>query len=272
MSKKHYFLFSSLVLVSLVGLVWGAFLLLEPKAIPKIKWSMVKTQDRLREGLLHSLQKPLNEAQFIVLGVPSNEPKWIHLVGLFVSRWQASNGTSTIWVAQELSDLQNSLGETSIKLFDMSEAPGASYSDLGQEFNQPGVNKNIVVTGLLDAASFNEESRGGWLREHNKASVHLLFAEAIKNRESESQALLPCDTSGKKFAIGRLGCDILNLSRLNYRKIKKTLGLGFATSQISERDYLTVIKFAKGPESETQSELETQLETETNERRDGHTN
>jgi hypothetical protein len=242
MSKKQYFVISSLVIIALIGLVWSVLLLMEPKAIPKIKWSSIKTEERIREGLGHILKPQIEQSQFVILGVPSDELKWIRISGLVAQKIQVLKPRLQIWAAEELIEVSNFLEGSAVKTFSMKDSPAASYSDLGKVFLQDQDSTLLVLTGLLDASSFNEEGRGGWLRANQKKSIHLLFADVIPNREQESEALLPCDTSGKKFAVGRLGCEILNLSRLNYRKIKKTEGLGFATSQISERDVLTVVK------------------------------
>jgi hypothetical protein len=158
---------------------------------------------------------------------------------------------SQIWVTEELTEMKEKLPDYSILTFDMNDHPAANYSELGKAFMNDLTSSHIIVTGLVDALSFNENSRGGWLRAHNKTSIHLIFSDAILSREEEKNALLPCDTSGREFAVGRLGCEILNLSRINYRKIKKTPDMGFATSQISERDYLTIIKFVPEQKKET---------------------
>jgi len=243
MSKKQYFLISSLAIAVLVGMVWSALFLMEPKAIPKIKWSSITSEDRISNGIAHILKIQIEKAPFIVIGLPSNEPKWIRLVSLQIRKLLEMNPLSQIWVTEELFEIKNELSDIEINSFIMSDPPGSPYSEIGKIFIKGSEQTQIIVTGLLDAVSYNQDSRGGWLRGHQKSTIHLLFADAILTREQEGTAHLPCDTSGKKFAVGQLGCDILNISRLNYRKIKKTEGLGFATSQISERDYLTVIKF-----------------------------
>jgi len=243
MSKKHYFLISGFIIISLVGLVWSVLRFMEPRAIPKVKWSAVKSEYRIRDAILHILKQPLSQAQFVLIGVPSNEPKWLNLVSLILQKAMIDKKGSQVWVTEELSAMREKLPDIPILTFEMSDPPASHDTDLGKVFHNDLKGSHFIVTGLVDALSFNEESRGGWLRANHKESVHLVFSDAILNREEEKNALIPCDTSGKKFAVGRLGCEILSLSRMSYRKIRKTLDMGFATSQISERDYLTVIKF-----------------------------
>jgi hypothetical protein len=254
MSKKQYFFISSFIILALVGIVWSVVLLMDPKAIPKIKWSSIKTEERIGVGLGHILKPQMEESQFVIIGVPTNEPKWIRILALIARKVKVMKPSVQIWVAEELVEVSNLLEGSSVKIFSTNDPPAVLYSDLGKVFLQDQESPHLLLTGLVDASSFNEDGRGGWLRANQKKSIHLLFADVIQSRDSESQALLPCDTSGRKFAVGRLGCDILSLSRLNYRKIKKTEGWGFATSQISERDFLTVVKAPNQKHENTENE------------------
>lgn len=245
MSKKQYFWISSFVILTLVGSVWAAFRLLEPKAIPKIKWSVVSGGQRSIDAIQFSLKPKLESTQFILVGVPGNHPKWISLLENFVNNQLAIQPRLEVFALEDIKSSLELSFQSKVQLFDLTDSPDSPFTTLGKIFksNPEASKKFLILTSLVDSLSFNPDSRGGWLRGNNRNSIHIQFAEAISNRSEEVKAEYTCDTSGKLFALGRIGCEILNLSRLNYRKMAKKEGFGFVMSQISERDYLAIFRF-----------------------------
>lgn len=245
MTKKHYFYLTLSIALVIGGFGWTALQLMEPKAIPKIKWSVVQEPQKFAVSQEFRMHDEIKNADWIVIGIPDNREIWTQQISYFI---QALQEERTIWVADEADFREPLNGGQPVKRFSWSEAPGDEATDLGQSMraDKLGVTgRHILITSTMDALSFNEGSRGYWLRLNHKKSFHLIWSEIIEKREQEAAMTIPCDTSGKQFAIGRLGCEILNLSRLNYRKIKKSgTGWGFVMSQISERDYLALLRFS----------------------------
>lgn len=250
--KKKSFLISSLVIVFLVLLSWVAIQVIGPKAVPKIKWSGVKSESRLISSILFSLKPQIERADFILIGVPSNEPQWSYLLySLVLEVVQEVKLTrqkdTDIWVASPLEEkfLQEN---TLVNVFDFNEIPDSTSSDLGRRLTESPSPENVtlIVSGVADVLSYYPELRGGYLRKQNKNSLHLLFSEVQLPDTDSKSFLFFCDTSGKLGAMGTFGCEITQSSRVNYKKIKKTKEpIGFLMNQISERDYLILINREK---------------------------
>lgn len=246
MTKKHYFFLTLSIALVIGGFGWTALQLLEPKAIPKIKWSVVQEPEKFAVSQEFRLHDEIKNAEWIVIGLPDNRKLWAQQVIYFL---QTLKTDYTLWVANEADFKEQPIWPQPPKTFSWSETPGDESTELGQSMIGSQNNlasPHVLVTSTMDALSFNEGSRGYWLRLNHKKSVHLIWSEVLQKREDEATMAIPCDTSGKQFAIGRLGCEILNLSRLNYRKIKKSgEGWGFIMSQISERDFLALLRISQ---------------------------
>lgn len=243
MKKSTSFYFSAGMILALVGFTWLGLSLVEPKAIPKIKWSVVDELSRAQVAIDFSLTRDLEKSDFLILGVPSTEPEWTDLLRLIISARMKLDPRLEVWLALPFVP---SLGDLSLPdmIFDLTDTPGGDYTAFGKRLKNHSQGKVLIVTSLADALSFYPETHGGWLRNNGLKSTHVLMAKAILSREHEATAEITCDTSGKLHAVGRLGCEILNLSRLNYRKMAKAKpGIGFLMSQISERDFLALFNF-----------------------------
>jgi hypothetical protein len=262
MSKKHSFLLSLSFIIGCLLLGGGLLFRLDSTSTVKIPWTKVESLDSVAHDLSAALIEDIQKAQYLVVGVPSNHPQWIRLVKAMLEQLQQLHGGPfPVWIPQELEALKTlevTKGEDLYydwNLFELKESSESLYSRWSQVHESFYQNRelpplSVVVTALTDAISFNEGSHF-WNLKEQKQTVHLLFAEALQSRQSEANSVLPCDTSGKKFAVGQVGCDILSLSRLNYKKIKNFLQkdlenqkIGFATNQISDRDYLTILYFS----------------------------
>lgn len=240
MTKKQYFYLTLSMALVIGGFGWTALQLMEPKAIPKIKWSVVPEVQKFAISQEFRLHDEIKNVNWVVIGIPDTRSIWAQQVMYFASTYQ---GPFTLWVADEMEFKESLATNVMIKKFSWSETPGDEQTELGKMMQNNQSGRHILVTSTMDALSFNEGSRGYWLRLNHKKSLHLIWSDIIEKREQEASLTIPCDTSGKQFAIGRLGCEILNLSRLNYQKIKKSgVGWGFVMSQISERDYLALLR------------------------------
>ena len=241
LNMKKYLGPAALGLVALLGLVSVIYWGVQPRPLPKIKLSLFQTTNVAANSILISLRPELQEHSLFILGI---EPGQADLTRVLLDFVNLNQDPSTAFqgyvVDQELEQM----------IPELKTIPGDRFETLKEKerlvaaFQQLSKSQTraLFIMPAAYAATFLSGSPGQQLREQGFSFSTILLHSFPRRREDEKKLSTPCDVASHDMSgTGGLGCEILSIARLNYRKHFKTDDLIGLMSQVSQNDFLFLL-------------------------------
>ena len=241
LGMKKYWGLGALGLIALVGLVSVIYWGVQPRPLPKIKLSLFQTTNVVANSILISLRPELQEHSLVIWGIEPGQADLTRVLLDFVNLNQEPTTAFQGYVVDQ--ELENMIPE-------LRTIPGDRIETLKEPdrllaaFQQLEKNhtRALFIMPAAYAATFLPGSPGQKLREQGFPFVTILMHSFPRRREDEKKLSTPCDVADHDMSgTGGLGCEILSLARLNYRKHFKSNDLIGLMSQVSQNDFLFLL-------------------------------
>ncbi|MFZ4404235.1 MAG: hypothetical protein ACOYOK_09060 [Pseudobdellovibrionaceae bacterium] len=239
--KKLYWFGFAIVLVSgiVLSVQWG----LQPRSVPKIKFSQVKTPEEFGRAIQQRLQQELLKTNVIFFGAVPGRIHDIELIRGFYD--SVKNENFEIFVEPLLPYVE--LLDPDIRgRWDLKDQQDAMVEAIKQKLQQ---GKKILLVGPNIYSSQLIEKNPVYRLQHEKGLVITSFSIApLSQKEDQLMQVEPKCVTGDPDPAGTsaLGCMIKNKNRLLFRKKFLPEHYSGVMDLTGERDYL--ILFSKNLE------------------------
>jgi hypothetical protein len=242
---KKYLAYTALGIVLVVGMVYVAYLGIQPRPIPLIKLSTFQNTVVASNSVLLRLRQNLQDNRILFWGIEPGKPHLTRVLKDFMAMNQdPSTAYPQVIVDAELDRLDSDIKALPGERFEgKDDLPRLEEALRQAEQKQTRV---LVILPAPYAATFLSGSWGDQLTAHGIRLISILSVNFPRTREQEKEMSIPCDVADHDLSgTGKLGCQIAQTARLSYRKKFATGELVGLMNQISRNDYLFLM--AKEP-------------------------
>lgn len=209
MKQKIFYVFFGILV--LVGLVVSIYFGLNPKPIPKIKFSSIESPEKLAQAVHFRLAQEIAPNKLFAIGYQPEHPEQLKVI-----KYWKENGLADIWFA----DVNLQLGEefSEVEKFDSK----TQFEDLAKKlFQLYSTDKKIAVIlpSVYSSQIVNDNFVDLFKRKYYLPIMSLTLVELLRVRDQEKALVLKCYMpDADKTGFGALGCATLQQSRFFYRK------------------------------------------------------
>jgi hypothetical protein len=237
--------FWGLLIVSL-GITAGLWLFVRegvgPQPVGHIKLSSFVNAREASNAMFLKLRPQMLKSEVFFIGLPGNLAVGLDLVQQLQSDLPRYLESSFVFfIDQELEKLYPEI----FRLLGQPVQIGRLATEVGLQELQSLVQGGLKVALITQLQTAYSEAPGlaqVW-RDQGGLSFNLLLASLARSKEQESELFPPCRTGFESAnPVANLGCMILQTSRLNYRRKAETKNFFGLMVQISDRDYLYLLR------------------------------
>lgn len=243
--RKAIYWVTALIVLS-VGITICVYFGIQPKSIPKIKLSYLKTSREFGDAMVLSSQPAIDKTKLILLGVLPEMSSHKELIPEMVDSLRRKYPNLVVIV-----DFRFGLKESLHA--DAEINPDVGNSDIATLIEAPlRLDKRILlILSVVHTSSLIKRNLINGLREQFAGQVMgLTIGNFPRSREEESDSLIRCQTEeADPTGYGSLGCMVLAMSRRNYYKRSKevTMNSGYVgmMDQVGLFDFLALFRALK---------------------------
>lgn len=240
-AKKYagYFLLLVIVVAGLGLVIWTGF---EPRVIQKIKISQFENPTVVGNSLLLRMNQELKSAPVLLWGFPHTQNQ--DIVPVLLETIRLSQGvdlgfdkvivdSNLAAVVPELTQISGDRLDTKIEI--------DRLAGLLTEAEKAG-HRVLVVLPTVFAATSLVGSPAHILSQNQISLISFVVSSFPRSREDENTASIPCNVNVRDTeGTGSLGCKVLSVARMGYRKHFAPDAIVGSLSQISKLDYLLLL-------------------------------
>lgn len=237
---KKYISWIMLGILGISGLSISIYFSIQPKPIPKIKYSLFSSPEEIGLAITHRLRLELSKETLIFLGIDPSNLEHYSLVNGFIAAMQKEGmGFESVVVDPKLpkKDLITHQEEIDLR----SEM---DRFKVGMSAAQSKNKKIAVILPTILASTLIDGSPVSMLMKDEKTSaIVFTIAELLISTAEESSTLYPCVANhADALGISKLGCLILTKSRPLYRKPSPGAKMPALMDQIGLAEYLILFR------------------------------
>jgi hypothetical protein len=243
-------------LIVACGLAVVLYFSIQPKTLPKIKPSGFRDEAEVAQSIHQRLQQEIQKTRIFFVGLSDTEKNQGKVLFEFIKQLKLVHPEikRVLFDAEIYRQLLVQMPEwqnidSEIKVFHLPQ----QIQDflVSFEATQKEQGGALLVLPTLQVTRRFEESvisamYSGVNSKNSPPVMSVLFANYFVSTDQKTDLIgttIPCHTSEKDQAgTGDLGCLIMRLSRVNERKLLKYKKLSGFMDQISESEYLMVLK------------------------------
>lgn len=222
----------------LVGMAVTIYVAVEPRAVPKIKFSQFINAEAMSAALLQRLRLEITGSQVLFLGIQAEEKEHYVLVNDFIQRIQSEIHPLRVAVDPHLPHKSMISYQDEI---DLKSEPDRFVEGVRQSYTQK-VFLVVIVPSLYASYLLSESPVSKLEKETQLRGTSFIFSKFPRSRDEESRLYYPCVSEDRDHqGSSPLGCMILNQARLSYRKKDvpgKKSGLAY---QVGLSEYLVLL-------------------------------
>lgn len=243
--KKVFWIVAGLLLIG--GVVWFSALNIGPRSIRKVKLMPLESPQVLANVIGLRLQEELRRNPVLMVGVDPGDTFAINALRLFLQSPPPNVPPyDEVWVDEAF---QSQFPGREVFLRNNSEAV---TKELDAQLSQG--RRVLVITSPVYASTLLQDSPA-WLlsqrwegrRDPRYDFISLIFTDFPRRREDEGKQKIPCVLEhSDQTGTGPLGCQALQMGRLDYRKRLTPGQMVGLMNQINRRDFLFVLTTEPG--------------------------
>lgn len=231
-----------MAVVVLLGLIAVMYYGVQPRAIAKIKISEFTNLEEASNAIQLRLRQELQMNSVLLIGVESGKTELENLAQTLLLRQMSDPifNRQTLFIDQDLEQLMPSLSGLVGERLSVQKDKDRLLSAL-RTANEKKLNVAVVLPAEF-AAGMLKDSAAEFLHKNEIKFLSLIFMSLSRNREQEQQTTIPCRVADHDLeGTGSLGCEAIQLARMNYRKKMHAGQWVGLLSQVSATDYLFLI-------------------------------
>jgi hypothetical protein len=238
---RKYISYGILGLIIVGGLYYASLLGMQPRAVNKIKLQSFENPAAIANSIILSLQPQMKAVPILVWGLEISHPEMTETLEQFLAQNQDPAtkydvvfiDTNVEGLVPELAKIQgerlNTQEETSRLIQGLKAAQAQNF-------------RVMVIAPVTFAAAYLEHSVARKIKDAGLPLATLLLTTLPRSRDQESQTRIPCNVNVRdNDGSGKLGCDIVQTARLNYRKKFQSGQFVGLMNQMSEEDFLFLL-------------------------------
>lgn len=231
--KNIYTIF--LIIFCVVGLGVTIYFSIQPRSVPKIKFSQVDSAERIGQAVFERLRLEIQGMPLLFFGVaPGHEEDMDLLNGFLAALPDASVKYDMILMDPNLSFKEKIVHQQELDLKSNLDQTASAFQTLLDQGKRV-----LVVVPHIYAVHQLKGNPISLLESQHQLLVHSFYiGKPVWSRDLEAKMEIPCITGEDLLGTGLFGCSILQKSRTIYRKPKvpgKYIGL---MDQTGARDYM----------------------------------
>lgn len=239
--KKYagYFLLLVIVVAGLGLVIWTGF---EPRVIQKIKISQFENPTVAANSLLLRMNQELKSVPVLMWGFPHSQNQDIVPILLEFIRLSpgVNQGFDKVVVDSNLDVVVPELAQVSGDRLD-TKIEIDRLAGLLTEAQKAGHRVLVVLPTVFSATSL-VGSPAHILSQNQIPLISFVVSSFPRSRESENLSSIPCNVNVRDTeGTGALGCQMLSVARMGYRKRFDSGAIVGSLSQISKLDYLFLL-------------------------------
>jgi hypothetical protein len=238
---RKYISYGILGLIIVGGLYYTSLLGMQPRAVNKIKLQSFENPAAIASSIILSLQLQMKAAPHLVWGLEISHPEMTETLEQFLAQNQdPSTKYDVVFVDTNIQGMVPELVKIQGERLNTQEE--SSRLIQGLKAAQAQNLRVLVITPVTFAASYLQHSVARKIKEAGLPLATLLLTSLPRSREQESQTRIPCNVNVRdNDGTGKLGCDIVQTARLQYRQKFQAGQLVGMMNQISEEDSLFLL-------------------------------
>lgn len=242
--KYFYWLCGAAFLAT--GVYFALNFSLEPKSIPKIKFSQVETPEELGKGIYERLRMEIQAAPIVMFGVTPNYVEDMEVVRGFVEANQTPGSKYDVIVVEPMLPYVE-LFVSSMRI-DIKEEM-QRFVDGVKKAREQGLRVLVIVPNIY-SSQLLKNNPAYRLKEEYKLDVMSFSVTKFPVTRAQEASFEPkCFLQeGTDYAgTAALGCMIQNIARKTYRKTFESNKYSGMMEQTGAKDYLILFNRNQGP-------------------------
>ncbi|MBC7370378.1 MAG: hypothetical protein H7326_02370 [Bdellovibrionaceae bacterium] len=233
--KYLYWICTTIVL--LLGVGFSVFMGIQPKSVPKIRYSHFEHPDKLADAIILRMNQELKGYPLIMLGVMPGRPHDLEV-------WKAFLAQSSVPGVQYQALVIDPELPGAAEMF-----PSAVKIDLKRELDRfiegaknartQGIRMAVIAPTIYTTQILKENPSGVIIKTTDLRPASFSIMGFARNPEEEQKQEIRCVMGeGDRDGLGPLGCVAQNKARLSYRKEADPAKFEGLMDLVGERDYL----------------------------------
>lgn len=238
---RKYLGYAILGLVVLGGFAYLTVLSLQPRKLPKITLTTFENPAAISNSILRELRSEMQGSPILVWGLETGDPALRETFERFLENNQdPTTKYEIVLVDTALEGLEPELAKIQGERLNANEETARLIQ--GLQAAQAQNRRVLVVMPVVYAAAYLSHSVANKIKAAGLPVMSVLTTNFSRRREQEIETRLPCNTNvNDKDGSGKLGCEIVQTARVNYRKKMESGKLVGLMNQISTDDFLFLL-------------------------------
>lgn len=233
--KHMYWAIAATVL--LVGVGFSVYFGVQPKSIPKIKYSHFSDPGKAAGALMLRMNLELKSAPLLMLGVMPGRKMDLEVWKAFLEQSHMPELQYQVVVIDPKLPFAAEIFPTALKLDIKDEAE--RFIEGAKNAKAQGLRMAVIAPTIYVSQRLQQNPMAQIKKNSDLQAVSISLMGFPRSPEQEAQMDIPCVMgSNDRDGVGALGCMAQQKARLNYRKKSKPGFYEGLMDQVGQQDYL----------------------------------